>query len=83
VVTNRSNINSFLKHIEEVSRRLKYFGGAKQYLRLSLWWKCKAYLYKVRHSLKKILKMDYTKLPSMCYITITINDIFVTIKIEL
>ena len=27
--------------------------------------------------------MDYTKLPSMCYITITINDIFVTRKIEL
>ena len=27
--------------------------------------------------------MDYTKLPSICYITITINDIFVTRKIEL
>jgi len=42
VVTNRSNINSFLKYIEEISRRLKYLDWAKQYLRLSPWWRCKA-----------------------------------------
>ena len=101
MVTNTFDINSFLKYIGNISRRLKYLGPGSYgiindqfYLRVfrdgsgmelnnildsDPGEEVKYSYMREADSLKK-LQMDYTKLPSICYITITINDIFVTRK---